>query len=115
MRQIFDNRFVLVLSAFLLALPAATVSQGKVAKQLWVDPCDFVGFTCVSCSYTTSVSKDTLKLKNEMTFLLDSKKYTNPDARAVGVFYHQECIFGDTLHYYKLLIDGEFYEATRVQ
>lgn len=90
------------------------------SRQKHFDLCDIVGYTCLTCTnvvgeFEGADYEKIIKLENGMIF--EFNEYNNAYAYQpeVAVFYNQFMYGGRELTTYKLWIEEEMYDVTRIK
>lgn len=94
--------------------------KGSISAKVQIDPCDLVGYTCIDCSTVVGDFEGAdfdkpVKLDNGMIFEFQDYRYTYSYRPEVAIFYQQVSFQGRTLNLYKLWIEDEVYDVTRLR
>ena len=104
----------------MLLLPSNNQSKIRFEKRQLDDPCEIVGYTCISCSHVEDEFEGAdfdkpVALDNGMIFTFNEYNYSYAYRPEVAIFAKSITYNGNTFNVYKLLIENELYDVERVK
>jgi hypothetical protein len=98
------------------------VNNSKIisTRTVNIEPCDLVGYTCISCSNVKGEFEGAdfdkpVILDNGMIFTFNEYNYSYSYRPDVAIFAKNLTYSGKAITLYKLWIEDELYDATRVR